>query len=69
MTRFLMTMEEAIDLVLLALTQGHSGTSGSGRPRPAPWGDLAQALLLLLGRSAPITILGPRHGESWRRPS
>lgn len=26
-------------------------------------GDLAQALLLLLGRSAPITILGPRHGE------
>lgn len=63
MTRFLMTMEEAIDLVLLALTQGHSGDIWIRKAPACTMGDLAQALLLLLGRSAPITILGPRHGE------
>ena len=63
MTRFLMTMEEAIDLVLLALTQGRSGDIWIRKAPACTMGDLAQALLLLLGRSAPITILGPRHGE------
>ena len=58
-----MTMEEAIDLVLLALTQGHSGDIWIRKAPACTMGDLAQALLLLLGRSAPITILGPRHGE------
>ena len=47
----------------VALTQGHSGDIWIRKAPACTMGDLAQALLLLLGRSAPITILGPRHGE------
>ena len=63
MTRFLMTMDEAIDLVLLALTQGQPGDIWVRKAPACTLGDLAQALLELLGRSVSSVILGARHGE------
>ena len=63
MTRFLMTMDEAIDLVLLALTQGQPGDIWVRKASACTLGDLAQALLELLGRSVSSVILGARHGE------
>lgn len=63
MTRFLMTMDEAIDLVLLALGQGQPGDIWVRKAPACTVGDLAQALLELLGRSVSTVLLGARHGE------
>lgn len=63
MTRFLMTLEDSVDLVMHAFT---NATSGDLFVRKAPATTmirLAEALMEILGKRVPIQILGARHGE------
>jgi len=63
MTRFLMTLEESIDLVLFAL---HNGVAGDTYVQKAPAcyiSDLAEAMRQLLNPHHDIKIIGTRHGE------
>ncbi|MDR3645405.1 MAG: polysaccharide biosynthesis protein [Clostridia bacterium] len=63
MTRYLQTLDEAVDLVLFAF--GHAGM-GDIMVQKAPSctiGVLAQALLELFGVHNEIKIIGTRHGE------
>jgi UDP-glucose 4-epimerase len=63
MTRFLMSIEESVDLVLHAYEHGKQGDIFVQKAPAATIGDLAQALRDLLSRDNPIQIIGTRHGE------
>jgi UDP-glucose 4-epimerase len=63
MTRFLMTLEEAVDLVLYAFLNGNSGDIIVQKSPAATIGDLAQAMIELFHSESKIKIIGTRHGE------
>jgi UDP-glucose 4-epimerase len=64
MTRFMMTLDESVELVLYAFTHGSNGDIFVQKAPAATVGVLAQALLQLLGRpNHPIVEIGTRHGE------
>lgn len=63
MTRFLMSLEDSVDLVLHAFEHGRQGDIFIQKAPASTVGDLATALQELLGREAPITVIGTRHGE------
>jgi UDP-glucose 4-epimerase len=63
MTRFMMTIEGAVDLVLYAFAHGEPGDIFVQKAPSATVGTLARALLQLLGASNPIRVIGTRHGE------
>ena len=63
MTRFLMPLSDAIDLVLHALRNGRNGDMFIRRAPACEIGDLAQACLNLFGVNNPIEIIGIRAGE------
>ena len=64
MTRFMMTLDDAIDLVLYAFTHGNSGDIFVQKAPAATLTTLARALFDLLGvPEHPIEIIGTRHGE------
>jgi len=63
MTRFLMTIDEAVDLVLYAFEHGKPGDMFVQKAPASTIGDLAQALLELFSADNPIRIIGIRHGE------
>lgn len=64
MTRFMMTLDDAVDLVLYAFEHGANGDILVQKAPAATIDVLAKALLQLLGRSEhPINIIGTRHGE------
>lgn len=64
MTRFMMTLEDAVDLVLFAFAQGRPGEIFVQKAPAATIETLAKALTSLLGVSEhPIDIIGTRHGE------
>lgn len=64
MTRFMMTLEDAVDLVLYAFENGRNGDIFVQKAPAATVDVLTQALLELLGRSAhPVHEIGTRHGE------
>ena len=64
MTRFMMTLEDAVDLVLYAFTHGQNGDIYVQKAPAATVEVLATALLELLGKSShPINVMGTRHGE------
>lgn len=63
MTRFLMSLEEAVELVLFAFEHGNSGDLFVNKAPAGTIGDLAQALKELFQSNAPIKIIGTRHGE------
>jgi UDP-glucose 4-epimerase len=63
MTRFMMTIEGALGLVLYAFTQGTPGDIFVQKAPSATIGTLAQALLKLLNAQNGIRIIGTRHGE------
>lgn len=63
MTRFLMPLREAIDLVLHALKHGGNGDLFIRKAPASTIGDLAQACLHLFGADTPISIIGIRAGE------
>ncbi|MVN21003.1 polysaccharide biosynthesis protein [Mucilaginibacter arboris] len=63
MTRFLMSLEEAVDLVLFAFTKGNQGDLFVNKAPAGTIGDLAQALIELCKSNSKIKIIGTRHGE------
>ncbi|GAB2496032.1 hypothetical protein GCM10027266_12200 [Arenimonas alkanexedens] len=64
MTRFMMTLADAVDLVLYAFEHGQSGDIFVQKAPAATLEVLAKALLELLGKQGhPINIIGTRHGE------
>ena len=64
MTRFMMTLEDAVDLVLYAFENGQNGDIFVQKSPAATIEVLTKALLELLGkRDHPVNIIGTRHGE------
>jgi UDP-glucose 4-epimerase len=63
MTRFMMSMDDAIDLVLYAFEQGRSGDLFVQKAPAATIGTLAAAINLVLGTDNPVRIIGTRQGE------
>ena len=63
MTRFLMTLEESVDLVLYAFEHARSGDIFVQKAPASTVGDLAEAMRQLLGKKNPLNIIGTRHGE------
>jgi len=63
MTRFLMSLEESVDLVLYAFENAKPGDIFVQKAPASTVGDLAQAMKELLGSSSDISIIGTRHGE------
>ncbi len=63
MTRFMMTLEDAVDLVLYAFKNGKQGDLFVQKAPAATISTLAQALKELYNSDNPIKIIGTRHGE------
>jgi len=63
MTRFLMSLHDAVDLVLFAFEHGNSGDLFVNKAPAATIGDLAQAIKELAKADNEIKIIGTRHGE------
>jgi UDP-glucose 4-epimerase len=64
MTRFMMTLEDAVDLVLYAFEHGNPGDIFVQKAPAATVETLAHALIQLLKvPNHPISIIGTRHGE------
>lgn len=63
MTRFLMSLHDAVDLVLFAFEHGNSGDLFVNKAPASTIGDLAQAIKELSGRNNKIKFIGTRHGE------
>ncbi len=63
MTRFLMSLDESVDLVLYAFEHARPGDIFVQKAPASTVGDLATALRELLGRDNEIKVIGTRHGE------
>jgi len=63
MTRFMMTLEDAVDLVLYAFQHGNNGDMFIQKAPAATIGDLAQALIELYQSTSKVRTIGTRHGE------
>nr|WP_281256295.1 polysaccharide biosynthesis protein [Petrotoga halophila] len=63
MTRFLMSIEEAVDLVLYAFQNGNQGDRFVKKSPSTKIGDLAQAMKEIFEVENEIKIIGTRHGE------
>lgn len=63
MTRFMMTLDGAVDLVLYAFEHGRNGDIFVQKAPAATVEVLAHALLDLYNASNPIKVIGTRHGE------
>ena len=64
MTRFMMTLADAVDLVLYAFEHGSNGDMFVQKAPAATVEALAQALTGMMGkRDHPINVIGTRHGE------
>jgi UDP-glucose 4-epimerase len=63
MTRFMMTLDEAVELVLFAFKNGTNGDIFVQKSPASTIADLAQALIELYKADIPIKIIGTRHGE------
>lgn len=64
MTRFMMTLADAVDLVLYAFTHGNNGDLFVQKAPAATVETLARALIGIVGKpDHPINIIGTRHGE------
>ncbi|MGW7834699.1 nucleoside-diphosphate sugar epimerase/dehydratase [Staphylococcus equorum] len=63
MTRYLMSLEEAVELVIHAFKHAETGDIMVQKSPASTVGDLAQALLELFEVDNEIKIIGTRHGE------
>jgi UDP-glucose 4-epimerase len=64
MTRFMMTLEDAVDLVLYAFEHGGNGDILVQKAPAATIETLSRALCELFGKpDHPIRVIGTRHGE------
>ena len=64
MTRFMMTLADAVELVLYAFAHGANGDLFVQKAPAATVGTVAEAVLHVLGKpNHPIRVIGTRHGE------
>ena len=63
MTRFMMTLDEAVELVLYAFSHAQNGDIMVQKSPAATIANLAQALLEIFQANNAIQIIGTRHGE------
>lgn len=63
MTRFLMSLEEAVELVIFAFQQAQAGDIMVQKSPASTVGDLAKAIKELFCVQSEIQIIGTRHGE------
>ena len=63
MTRFMMSIDDAVDLVLYAFEHGDPGDVFVRKAPAATIGTLAQAIRRVFDASSQIRIIGTRHGE------
>jgi UDP-N-acetylglucosamine 4,6-dehydratase len=63
MTRFLMNLDEAVDLVLFAFEHANQGDLFIQKSPASTIGDLAEAVRRLFNPKVEIKIIGTRHGE------
>lgn len=63
MTRFMMTLDDAVDLVLFAFYNGNQGDIFVQKSPASTIKDLAKALIELYNSKSEISIIGTRHGE------
>ena len=62
MTRFLMNLDEAVDLVCFAFENAHPGDLFIQKADASTIGDLAEAVQELFGKTG-VQVIGTRHGE------
>lgn len=63
MTRFLMSLEDSVDLVLYAFAHAKQGDIFVQKAPASTVADLAQAVKEVFGKDKPIRVIGTRHGE------
>jgi len=63
MTRFLMSLDDAVELVLFAFEHGNQGDLFVNKAPAASIGHLAEAIRDLAGSELPVQVIGTRHGE------
>ena len=63
MTRFLMSLDEAVELVLFAFEHGKPGDLFVNKAPAGTIGDLAEALQRICNDHTEIQVIGTRHGE------
>lgn len=63
MTRFLMSLDESVDLVIHAFKNAEPGDIFVQKAPASTVADLATALIELFGRGTEIKTIGTRHGE------
>jgi UDP-N-acetylglucosamine 4,6-dehydratase/5-epimerase len=63
MTRFFMSLDEAVELVLFAFEHGNQGDLFVNKAPAGNIGDLAQALKEICNSENEVKIIGTRHGE------
>ena len=63
MTRFLMSLDDSVNLVLHAFQHGKQGDIFIQKAPASTVADLAQAISEILGKKSTIRIIGTRHGE------
>lgn len=63
MTRFLMSVEDSVDLVLFAYENAKQGDIFVQKAPASTVADLVQALKELFNSDSPVRIIGTRHGE------
>jgi len=63
MTRFLMSLDDAVELVLFAFENGNAGDLFINKAPAGTVADLAQALKEIFKANNPIKNIGTRHGE------
>jgi UDP-glucose 4-epimerase len=63
MTRFLMSLEDSVDLVLHAFEHAQQGDLFVQKAPASTVADLATALQQLFGDTRPVKVIGTRHGE------
>ena len=63
MTRFLMSLEDAVDLVIFAFKNANQGDLFVNKAPASSIGDLAESLKDIFNAQNEIKIIGTRHGE------
>ena len=63
MTRFMMTLDDAVDLVMYAFEHGHNGDLFVQKAPAATLDVLAEALKQLYKTDTEVKVIGTRHGE------
>jgi len=63
MTRYLMSLDEAVDLVLYAFKNGSQGDLFIQKSPACTIGDLAMAIKQYMNKQVETSVIGTRHGE------